>query len=97
MLVDGGAAVSLMSYTLLCKIRKSNEDLTPIVMILVEFEGNVSPTQGAICAVRPFQSPSLSLKGGDLKIYCWAEIGYVPIMHTIYNASIYHPMYWRFI
>jgi hypothetical protein len=28
MLVDGGAAVNLMSYTMLCKIGKADEDLT---------------------------------------------------------------------
>jgi hypothetical protein len=48
MLVDGGAAVNLMLYTMLRKIGKSDEDLTQTDMILVDFEGNVSPAQGAI-------------------------------------------------
>jgi hypothetical protein len=48
MLVDGGAAVNLMPYTMLCKIGKSNKDLTQTDMMLVNFEGNVSPAQGAI-------------------------------------------------
>jgi hypothetical protein len=47
--VDGGAAVNLMSYTLLCKIGKSDEDLTQTDMMLVDFDGNVSPAHGAIC------------------------------------------------
>jgi hypothetical protein len=47
-LVDGGAAVNLMPYTLLRKIGNSDEDLTPTYMMLIDFEGNVSPAQGAI-------------------------------------------------
>jgi hypothetical protein len=49
MLEDGGAAVNLMPYTMLRKIGKSKEDLTQTDMMLVDFDGNVSPTQGAIC------------------------------------------------
>jgi hypothetical protein len=49
MLVDGRAAVNLMSYTMLRKIGKSDEDLTQTDMMFVDFEGKVSPAQGAIC------------------------------------------------
>jgi hypothetical protein len=49
MLVDRGAAVNLMSYTMLRKIGKPKEDLTQTDMMLVDFEGNISPAQGAIC------------------------------------------------
>jgi hypothetical protein len=49
MLMNRGATVNLMSYTMLRKIRKSDEDLTQTDMMLVDFEGNVSPAQGAIC------------------------------------------------
>jgi hypothetical protein len=49
MLVDGGAAVNLIPYTMLRNIGKSDEDLTQTDMMLVDFEGNVSPAQGAIC------------------------------------------------
>jgi hypothetical protein len=49
MLVDGRAAVNLMPYTMLRKIGKSDEGLTQTDMMLVVFEGNVSPSQGAIC------------------------------------------------
>jgi hypothetical protein len=31
-------------------------------------------------AVRPFQPLSLSLKGGDLLIYWWVGIGYIPLV-----------------
>jgi hypothetical protein len=48
MLLDGGAAVNLMPYTMLRKIGKSDEDLTQTDVMLVDFEGNVSPAQGAI-------------------------------------------------
>jgi hypothetical protein len=49
MLVDGRATVNLIPYTLLRKIGKSDEDLTQTDMMLVDFEGNISPTQGATC------------------------------------------------
>jgi hypothetical protein len=53
-------------------------------MVLVDFEGNVSPAQGAICVeltigVRPFQLLSLSLRLGDLIIFLWVGIGYMSI------------------
>jgi hypothetical protein len=59
MLVDGGAAVNLMSYTLLRNIRKSDEDLTQTDMMLVDFEGNVSLAQGAICVELTIDSKTL--------------------------------------
>jgi hypothetical protein len=85
MLVDGGAAINLMPYTMVHKIGKSDEDLTQPDMMLVDFEGNVSPAQGAICveltiSSKNFQPLSLSLKGGDLIMYCWVGIGYMPIV-----------------
>jgi hypothetical protein len=60
MLVDGGAAVNLMPYTMLRKIGKSDEDLTQTDMMLVDFEGNVSPSQGAICVELTIGSKTLS-------------------------------------
>jgi hypothetical protein len=48
MLVDGGAAVNQMPYTILRKIGNSDEDLTQTDIMLVDFEGNVSPGQGGI-------------------------------------------------
>jgi hypothetical protein len=59
MLVDGGAAVNLMSYTMLRKNGKSNEDLTQTDMMLVDFEGNVSPAQGTICVELTIGSKTL--------------------------------------
>jgi hypothetical protein len=58
-LVDGGAAINLMSYTMLHKIGKSYEDLTQTDMMLVDFEGNVSPAQGAICVKLTIGSKTL--------------------------------------
>jgi hypothetical protein len=59
MLVDGGAAVNLMPHTMLRKIGKSDEDLTQTDMMLVDFEGNVSPAQGAICVELTIGSKTL--------------------------------------
>jgi hypothetical protein len=58
-LVDGGAAVNLMPYTMLRKIGKSDEDLTQTDKMLVDFEGNVSPAQGAICVELTLSSKTL--------------------------------------
>jgi hypothetical protein len=59
MLVDGVAAINLMPYTLLHKIRNSDEYLTQTDMMLVDFEGNVSPAQGAICVELTIGSKTL--------------------------------------
>jgi hypothetical protein len=59
MLVYGGGAVNLMPYTMLRKIGKSDEDLTQTDMMLVDFEGNVSPAQGAICVELTIGSKTL--------------------------------------
>jgi hypothetical protein len=59
MLVDGGGAVNLMPYTMLRKIGKPDEDLTQTDMMFVEFEGNVSPAQGAICVELTIGSKTL--------------------------------------
>jgi hypothetical protein len=83
MLVDGGVAVNLMSYTMLRKIGKSDEDLTQTDMMLVDFKGNVSPTQGAMeltIGSKTFPTTLLSLRGRDLIIYYWDGIGYMQIV-----------------
>jgi hypothetical protein len=53
-------------------------------MMLVDFDGNVSQQKlhfvwSSQSAVRSFQPYSLSLKGGDLMIYCRDGIGYMPL------------------
>ena len=48
MLVDGGASVNLMSYTTFRKLGKGPEDLMETDMMLKDFRGNTSKTQGAI-------------------------------------------------
>jgi hypothetical protein len=60
MLVDGGAAVNLMPCTLLRKIGKSIEDLTKIDIMMVDFEGNISLAQGAICVELTIGGKTLS-------------------------------------
>jgi len=49
MLVDGGAAVNIMPYVMLCKLGKNQDDLTKTIMMLKDFEGVVSPALGALC------------------------------------------------
>jgi hypothetical protein len=59
MLVDGGAAVNLMPYTMMHKIRKSDEDLNQTDIMLFDIESNVSPAQGAICVEHTINSKTL--------------------------------------
>ena len=49
MLIDGVAAVNTMPYVMLCKLGKSQDDLTKTDMMLKDFEGVVSPALGALC------------------------------------------------
>jgi hypothetical protein len=85
MLVDGGVAINLMSYTMLHKIGKSDEDLTQTDVMLVASKATSLQLKersvwSSPSAVRPFQLLSLSLRGGDLIIYYWVGIGYMPIV-----------------
>ena len=48
MLVIGGAAVNLMSYTMFHKLGKGPEDLLEMDMMLKDFSGNASKTRGAV-------------------------------------------------
>jgi hypothetical protein len=83
MLVDGGAAGNLMPYTMLRNIGKSEEVLTQTDMMLVDFEGNISPTQGAICVELTISSKTLPtaffvIKGRGPYNLLWVGIGYMP-------------------
>ena len=46
MLLNGGAAVNLMSYAAFRKLGLGEEDLVQTNMILTDFEGDVSPARG---------------------------------------------------
>ena len=48
-LIDGGAAINIMSYVMYRKLSKGDRDLTKTSMMLKDFEGNVSPAKGAVC------------------------------------------------
>jgi len=48
MLVDGGAAINLMPYTMFCKLGKVPGDLLETDMMLKDFGGNASKTWGAV-------------------------------------------------
>jgi hypothetical protein len=48
MLVDGGVAINLMPYTTFYKLGKGPEDLLETDMILKDFGGNASKTQGVV-------------------------------------------------
>jgi hypothetical protein len=46
MLVDGGAAINLMPYTMFHKLGKGPRDLLETNMMLKDFGGNASKTRG---------------------------------------------------
>jgi len=58
-LVDGGAAINIMPYTVYQKLGKGDQDLTKTDMMLKDFEGNVSPIKGAICVELTIGSKTL--------------------------------------
>ena len=47
-IIDGGAAINIMPYAVYRKFGKGDQDLTKTDMMLKDFEGNVSPVNGAI-------------------------------------------------
>jgi hypothetical protein len=59
LLVDGGAAVNVAPYAMFRKLEKGEEDLIKTDMMLKDFEGNVSPTRGALCVDLTIRSKSL--------------------------------------
>ena len=99
LLVDGGSAVNIMPYVMFRKLGKSDDDLTRIDMMLKDFEGNVSPTCGALCVdltigskTLPLLSLLLMAKGPT--ICCSVVIGYTQIVasrlqciNASYNGS----------
>jgi len=58
-LVDGGAAINIMSCAVYRKLGKGDQDLTKTDMMLKDFEGNVSPVKGAICVELTIGSKTL--------------------------------------
>jgi len=56
-LVDGGAAINIMPYAVCRKLGKGDQDLSD--MMLKDFEGNVSPVNGAICVELTIGSKTL--------------------------------------
>ena len=85
MLVDGGAAVNIIPYVMLCKLGKSQDDLTKIDMMLKDFEGVVSPALGALCVDFTIGSKTLPttffvIMAKVRTVCCWVGIGYIPIV-----------------
>jgi len=58
-LIDGGATINIMPYAVYRKLGKGDQDLTKTNMMLKDFEGNVSPVKGAICAELTIDSKTL--------------------------------------
>jgi len=48
-LIEGGAAINIMPYTVYRNHGKGDQDLIKTDMMLKDFEGNVSPVKRAIC------------------------------------------------
>ena len=59
MLVDGGASVNLMPYTTFHKLSKGPGDLIETDMMLKDFGGNASKTQGAMNVELTIESKTL--------------------------------------
>ena len=59
MLVDGGASVNLMPYTIFCKLGKGPGDLIETDMMLKDFGGNASKTRGVMNVELTIRSKTL--------------------------------------
>jgi len=60
-LIDDGAAINIMPYTVYRKLGKGDHDLTKTDMMLKDFEGNVSLVKGAICVELTISSKTLPM------------------------------------
>ena len=85
MLVDGGAAVNIMPYVMLCKLAKSQDDLTKTDMMLKDFEVVVSLALGALCVDLTIGSKTLPttffvINGKGSYSLLLGRIGYMPIV-----------------
>jgi len=60
-LIDGGAAINIMLYTIYWKLGKWDQDLTKTNIMLKDFEGNISPVKGAICVELTIGSKTLPM------------------------------------
>jgi len=58
-LIDGGAAINIMSYVMYQKLGKGDQDLTKTDMMLEDFEGNVSLAKGVVCVELTIGSKTL--------------------------------------
>ena len=76
--------MNIMPYVMLRKLGKSQDDLTKTDMMLKDFEGVVSPALGALCIDLTIDSKtlllSLLLMARVHTVYCWVEIGFMPIV-----------------
>ena len=91
-LIDGGAAINIMPYTIYQKLGKGDQDLTKIDMMLKDFEGNVSPVKGAICVELTIGSKTLPttffvIRGKVHTICYWGEIGFMPIVAFLLQCT----------
>jgi len=82
-LVDGGAAINIMSYTVYQKLGKQDQDLTKTDMMLKDFEGNLSPDKGAICIELTIGSKTL-----PTTFFVISGKGAYKLLHSIYNAPM---------
>ena len=82
MLVDGGAAVNIMPYVMLCKLGKSQDDLTKTDMMLKDFEVVVSLALGALCV-------DLTIGKGLTQFAAGSGLDTCQLLHSIYHASMF--------
>ena len=84
-LVDRCVSVNLMSYTIFCKLGKGPGDLIETDMMLRDFGGNASKTQGAINVELTIGSKTLLttffvIDGKGHTVYSLVMIGFMRIV-----------------
>ena len=87
-LIDGGAAINIMSYVMYRKLEKEDQDLTKTDMMLKDFEGNVSLAKGVVCVELTISSKTLPTtffvinRKGAYNLL-WGEIGFMPTIVSL--------------
>ena len=92
MLVDGGAAVNIMTYAMLRKLGKGQDDLTKTDMMLKDFEGVVSPALGALCVDLTIGSktlPTTFFVINDIQFTFGSGLDSCQLLQSIYYASMF--------
>jgi hypothetical protein len=98
MLVDGGAAVNLMSYSIFKKLERKDDELMKTNLTLNDNGGNSMEARGVISMELTIGSKSLATAffvvevQGNLQCYSWLQLDSRQSLYSLYFAPILDSM-----